>query len=258
MDQARKMRKFEDAAAARYDGLVAVSDRDARHFRSLVGEKRVHIIPTGVDLDYFQFAPADRIVPANGGTLVFTGSMDWRANVDGIRFFMDAVWPQIASARPQARMIVVGHSPPRDLVAAVRDRRLAWEFTGFVDDVRTRMREADLYVIPLRVGGGTRIKAFEAMAMGRPVVSTSLGVEGLPVEHGTHCVIADSAPALARAILDLFADAPARSEIARRARALLDERFSFRAAAAVFEEACIRTVDARHGMQMRPLRSRRS
>jgi polysaccharide biosynthesis protein PslH len=245
LSQARKMGAFEDAAARRYDGLVAVSERDADYFRTLSRASRVFTIPTGVDLDYFAYVQPRADVEGDGGTVVFTGSMNWLANVDGIRFFMDEAWPRIANARPAARMVVVGHSPPRDLVQAVKDRGLAWTFTGFVDDVRPHVHAADAYVIPLRVGGGTRIKAFEAMAMGCPVASTAIGVEGLPVVPGEHCVIGDSGSALADTVLKLLDDAVTRQSISLNARRLVAERYSFRAAAAAFEDACLTTLAAK-------------
>jgi glycosyltransferase involved in cell wall biosynthesis len=240
--QTQKMKAFEDSVAGRYDGLVAVSERDAAYFRALPGVQRIFTIPTGVDFDYFRYAAPRNEIAGDGGTVVFTGSMNWLANIDGIRFFMDEVWPRITAARPAARMVVIGHSPPRELAQAVKDRALAWNFTGFVDDVRPHVHAGDAYVIPLRVGGGTRIKAFEAMAMGCPVASTAIGVEGLPVVAGKHCLLGDSAEALAAAVLELLGDAGTRQAISREARRLIEERFSFRAAAAAFEDACVRTL----------------
>jgi polysaccharide biosynthesis protein PslH len=242
LSQARKMKAFEDDAVRCYDGVVAVSERDADYFRAVSCSAQVSTIPTGVDLEYFAYGEPRVDVQRDGGTVVFTGSMNWLANVDGIRFFMDQVWPRIAEARPAAQMVVVGHSPPKDLVQLVKDRGLGWTFTGFVDDVREHVSAADAYVIPLRVGGGTRIKAFEAMAMGCPVASTTIGVEGLPVVAGEHCLIGDSGNALADAVLRLLGDRVTRQSISRNARRLVAERYSFRAAAAAFEDACLRTL----------------
>ncbi len=240
--QARKMKTFEDAAASRCDGVVTVSKRDAEYFRASARAEQVFTIPTGVDLDYFAYARPRNEVPPDGGTVVFTGSMNWLANVDGMRFFMDQAWPQIAAARPTAKMVVVGHSPPRDLLQSANDRGLKWTFTGFVEDVRVHVNAGDAYVIPLRVGGGTRIKVFEAMAMGCPVASTAIGVEGLPVVGGEHCLVGDSGDALAAAVLKLLDNAAMRQAISRNARKLVEERFSFLAASAAFEKACLQTL----------------
>jgi len=119
---------------------------------------------------------------------------------------MDEVWPDISRARPRARCVIVGRSPPQALVERARVRKLNLEFTGFVDDVRPFVHNAHVCVIPLRVGGGTRIKVYEAMAMGCPVVSTRIGVEGLPVEPDRHFLQADSADAMAAAVLALLDD----------------------------------------------------
>ncbi|MCK6430762.1 MAG: glycosyltransferase [Burkholderiaceae bacterium] len=238
-----KMRRFEHAAARAVDSLVAVSERDGSHFEQICGSERVTVIPTGVDLEYFTFDDHEPVVPADGGTVVFTGSMDWLANVDGVGYFMDEIWPLIARERPQSRMIVVGRSPPKALVQAARERGLAWTFTGFVDDVRPYVRDAHVYVIPLRVGGGTRIKAYEAMAMGRSVVSTSIGVEGLPVTPEREFIRADTAASFANAVLRLLDDSDARRRLATDARTLIERNFSARVAASIFEEACTRAIE---------------
>lgn len=225
--QAEKMRRFEQAALASFTRVVAVSERDAHQFDTRYGLKHARSIPTGVDLDHFSWQP-----PAQGQpTAVFMGSMDWAANVDGVRFFLEDVWPLVLQRMPQAQLRVVGRNPPESLVQA---RVPGVSFSGFVDDVREHVRDAQAFVIPLRVGGGTRIKAFEAMAMGLPVVSTSIGIEGLDVSDGLHFLRADDAGALAEATLRLFEDAELRLHLSKAARSLVQDRFGHRVAAAVF------------------------
>jgi glycosyltransferase involved in cell wall biosynthesis len=241
--QAKKMQRYENAASRRFDVLVAVSESDANYFGRLCGQHRVHVIPTGVDLDYFGDQGARPESAPDGGTIVFTGSMNWGPNIDGVRYFMDEVWPRITQARPNARMLVVGHSAPKSLTQAAQTRGLSWTFTGFVDDIRVYVKRAHVYVIPLRAGGGTRIKAFEAMAMGCPVVSTSIGIEGLPLTSGRDCVVADTSEGFAAAVLKLLDDVDAGSVIAKNARILVEEHFSMNAAAASFEEACRRAMN---------------
>ncbi len=244
-EQSRKMRRFEGDALRRFDSVIAVSTRDGKALTALYDLKRVETIDTGVDLDFYGFAPAERALPfgGSGGTVVFTGAMDWRANIDGIEFLMDEVWPIVIRARPDANAVIVGRNPPADLIAKARERGLAWEFTGFVDDIRPYVAAGHVYVIPLRVGSGTRIKAFEAMSMGRPVVSTTVGVEGLDVTHGAHYLAADTAEAFAAAILRLLDDAGLRERLARAARARVEERFSWSHVARQFEDICLRALE---------------
>jgi glycosyltransferase involved in cell wall biosynthesis len=246
-DQSRKMRRFEGDALRRFDSVIAVSKRDAAALKALYDLPMLETIDTGVDLEFYAYAAAE-LAPAygqDGGTIVFTGAMDWRANIDGIEFLMDHVWPLIAKARPGADMVVVGRNPPETLVAQARERSLPWRFTGFVDDIRPYVAGAHVYVIPLRVGSGTRIKAFEAMAMGRPVVSTRVGVEGLDVSDGEHFLSADTAEDFAAAVLKLLADADLRETLARAARARVEARFSWGHVARQFEAICLRALERR-------------
>ncbi|HLG86427.1 MAG TPA: glycosyltransferase [Alphaproteobacteria bacterium] len=244
-DQTRKMRAFEGTTLRRFDSVIAVSARDAKALVELYGLTRVETIDTGVDLEFYAFQPPEDApnTGADGGTIVFTGAMDWRANIDGIAFLMDEVWPLVLKARPQAKAVIVGRNPPEDLVARARDRGLAWRFTGFVDDIRPYVAQGNVYVIPLRVGSGTRIKAFEAMAMGRPVVSTTIGVEGLDVAHERHYLAADDAADFAAAILRLLDDPSLRDRLARAARDRVEERFSWSHVARQFEKICLRALD---------------
>ena len=246
--EAVKMARFERRAAGSVDGVIAVSARDADFFRKETKAPFVASVPTGVDADFFAYAPPPDDAPPD---IVFTGSMDWRANIDGLGWFMDRVWPLIADARPDARpdarLTVVGRNPPRALQDAAQARGINWRFTGFVEDVRDHARGA-VYVIPLRVGGGTRLKAFEAMAMGLPVVSTALGVEGLELRAGEHYLEADEAPLFAEAVLHLLADPARRRALSAAARARVEARHSHAMAARAFEDACLRVLHAGAGV----------
>ena len=234
--QSRKMRRFERDSLRRFDRVVAVSDRDAKHFRENYDLRSTSVIPTGVDLDFFSWHAPPAIGAGDAPTIVFTGSMDWAANVGGVEFFVDYVLPLVVERLPQARLVVVGRNPPAALVERTRTRPVT--FTGFVDDVRSYVGAAHAFVIPLRVGSGTRIKAFEAMSMGCPIVSTTIGIEGLDVTPAEHYLRADTAPELADALVRLLLDAQLRLDLSRRARDRVEQKFGHRVAAAAFEAIC--------------------
>ena len=230
--QARKMQRFEGDALRRFDRVIAVSRRDAAALRQRFGLSAVEAIDTGVDLEYFR----PTVPPPPSDRVVFTGVMDSPANIEGIRFLGDAVWPILTRRRPGVSASVIGRNPPASLQAAAPK---SFTFTGTVDDIRPYFAAGDLAVIPLNVGSGTRIKAFEAMAMGRPVVSTTIGVEGLDVVDGEHLLIADTAEAFAAAIDRLLGDADLRTRLVQNARALVEARFSWAHVARQFEAICL-------------------
>lgn len=232
-NQYRKMLAFEKRSLQMFDVVVAVADRDSDQFVSDYGINQPHVIPTGVDLDFFTYQPPER-----DRDIVFIGSMDWMANQEGVTFFMDQVWDKIVAQVPDAKMTVVGRSPPGSMVQKAKRRGLNWQFTGFVDDVRPHVHGAAVSVIPLNVGGGTRLKAFEAMAMGSPIVSTSIGMEGLPAKNDEHYLRADDPGDFATAVTNLLKDSDRRMTLARDARAFVERSFSYTVAARAFEEAC--------------------
>ena len=240
--QARKMRRFEGETMRRFATAIAVSARDAEALARDYDHPRVRSIPTGVDLEFHTYSDPAATVPADGGAVVFSGAMDWPANIDGLRFLMAEVWPIVRARRPNVRGIGVGRNPSEALRA--QGAKVGWSFTGYVDDVRPHVRAADVSVIPLRVGSGTRLKAFEAMASGRPMVSTTLGVEGLNVTPGEHLLVADDAAAFAAAILRLLDDDALRLGTARAARALVEAKFGWNVVARAFEAICQETLEA--------------
>ena len=224
--------------------LIAVSARDAQALAERYRPQQIATIDTGVDLDFFPFQPPQP-APPDGGTVIFTGTMSWPANAEGLAWMMDEAWPRVLAARPAARAVIVGRGAPDWLLAKARERNLAWDFTGFVDDIRPRVHAAHAYVIPLRVGSGTRIKAFEALAMGCPMVSTTLGVEGLDITQGQHYLAADTAEGFAAATLCLLDHPEAATRMAHDARALLEEKFSWSQVARQFEAICLETLARR-------------
>jgi glycosyltransferase involved in cell wall biosynthesis len=189
----------------------------------------VAVVPNAVDLDYFT-PSGDDIVP---GSILFTGLLSYRPNLDAILFFLDEVLPLVRARCPEAVLTVVGHGEHRDLE---RIRRPGVVVTGRVPDVRPYLDAAAVVAVPLRMGGGTRLKVVEAMAMGKAIVSTSLGCEGINVRDGEHLVVADTPAVLAEAIAALLLDGTRGAELGRRARQLAEEQYSWNVAGAALEQ----------------------
>jgi polysaccharide biosynthesis protein PslH len=234
--QRDRMLRFERQASSRFDGVLVVSEEDARVFKEEMQLSNVlGVVPTGVDLDYFQSVPRSA---SSVPTVVFMGSMDWYANVDGVRWFAEAVWPLVQRQMPQARFVVVGRKPPAEILALAMSGRNI-EVTGTVPDVRPFLRGADVNVVPLRIGGGTRLKIYEAMAAEVPVVSTRIGAEGLSVVDGRHVLLADSAEDTASQVLKVLRSPVLAADLARNALEEVARPCSWAAAAEIFETACL-------------------
>jgi len=230
--ESRKMRRYEALACARARLTIAVSDADRRLLAAVAPSARVSAVPTGVDVDYF--APDG--VAEVPGRLVFTGSMDWYPNEDGIVHFIEAVLPRVRREVPGATLTVVGRNPSPRLRAAADAAGV--HVTGLVDDVRPHMAEAAVYVVPLRIGGGTRLKIFEALAMAKAVVSTAIGAEGLPLAPGRDFLQADDPAAFARAVTSLLRDPARRRAVGSAGRRLVEERYSWPRVVDEFENQC--------------------
>ncbi len=232
--QWKRMQRFETEACARCEGVVAVSDADCDLMRSELGLRNVlGSVPTGVDTEYF----ANPAATPRPGSLVFLGSMDWMPNIDGARWFASEIWPRIKAEAPGTTLTIVGRRPtPEIQKLAATDPAI--RVTGTVDDVRPYLAEAELMIVPLRVGGGTRIKIFEGMAAGVPVISTRIGAEGLSVTDGENIVLADEPEAFARKTIDILADVQKRRTIAESGCRLVREHFSWRAVTSVFSGYC--------------------
>src|SRR5207247_6537861 len=215
---------------------VAVSEEDAALLAARAPAARVRAIPTGVDLSYF--APGTS--REDDTSLVFMGSMDWLPNEDAVLHFLEAILPRVRREVPDVTFTVVGRNPgPRLRAAAARD---GIALTGRVEDIRPHVLRAAVFVVPLRVGGGTRLKIFEALAMGKAVVSTTVGAEGLPLVPGLHFVQADDPAQFADSVVALLRDSGRRRALGSAGRRLMEERYSWSQVAQEFEARCEEVV----------------
>src|SRR5438445_238766 len=201
-EQWRRMRAFEQRECRRFDHVIAVSEVDRDTFRNEYGVTRVSAIPTGVDVDFFRPSSTAAIASTE---IVFVGSMDWMPNADAVVWFVTDILPLVRRQVSDVSLTIVG----RDPTPAVRElagRVPGVTVTGTVPDVRPYLERGAVVVVPLRVGGGTRLKIFEAMAMEKGIVSTRIGAEGLPIRDGDELLLADNPPAFAAAVISLLQD----------------------------------------------------
>ena len=240
--QANRMFDWERRMCQAAGRVVAVSPQDAATMQAMFAIDAVSV-PTGVDLDYFRRPPD----PQRTADLVFVGSMDWLPNSDGVNYFVRDVLPLIWQRKKDCTLAVVGRNPsPAMLARAREDSRI--QVTGTVPDVRPWLWGASVSIVPLRIGGGTRLKIYEAMAAGTATVSTSIGAEGLDVAHPANIRLADTSRNFAEECLTLLQDASQRQATAAHALELVTSRFSWDVVTAEFEKLLV--VGARPGAEV--------
>lgn len=208
-----KQKRDELAWCRMQDAVLATSERDAELFGRDLPEVPRHVVPNGVDCDYFTPKPG----PTEPFSLVFTGMMAYVPNYDGVGWFLDEIFPLVLREVPQARLYVVGKNPPATLTSRASEQVIV---TGTVPDVRPYVERATAVVVPLRMGGGTRLKIAEGLAMRRPIVTTRVGCEGIDVVDGEHALMADTPAEFARATVRLLRDAALRQRLAEAGASL--------------------------------------
>lgn len=236
--QWRKTVAYERGACCRFNQVIAVSREDCETMKSEYGARAVMDVPTGVDTDYFRPRGRTPLEPYN---LVFTGSMDWLPNEDAIQYFTRQIMPRIKRAVPGVTLTVVGRNPYPSLIE-LSHRDPSVIVTGRVEDVRPYMEKAAAYVVPIRIGGGTRLKIYEAMAMEKPVVSTTIGAEGLPVHDGMELLLADTAESFAEQVVRVITDEQFARELGLRAAKTVRSTFGWDRVAAIFAGICERAT----------------
>jgi len=235
-----KFRREEQLRWQRAAGCVLTSEREADVVRALEAAPPVAVVPNGVDIDHFR--PDFQSGAGDPNSIVFTGLMTYRPNADGAAYFIREVLPRIHRVRPEVTFTAVGWGGLPEGLLSARVRA-----TGRVDDVRPFLARAGGVVVPLRMGSGTRLKVLEALAMGRPVVSTSLGCEGIDAHHGEHLLVADDPDSIAAAVLGILADVERGRQLGARGRALVEAHYGWDSVARRLEAFHAERVDD-HGM----------
>jgi len=236
----RKLRREELATYRDADGVYLCSAADERHLLDEAPEACTTVIPNAADVDYYQPRLTDP--PPDRRTVVFFGLLSYVPNIDGVIHFVQDIWPHIAEAHPDARCKIIGGQAPRSLLPLAGPRV---ELTGFVSDLRPHLAAAAAVVVPLRLGGGTRLKIVEAMAMGKAIVSTTLGAEGIEAVAGRDLLVEDKPRAFADAVNRLLAEPDLAARIGQSARQLAVERYAWSEAAQALEAFYRRILEAR-------------
>src|SRR5262249_31649543 len=241
--QSNKTLKAERQSFRHFDRCLAVSETDAAEIKRMAPGAAVSVVRNGVDLT--KFTPD--FGPGASHLIAFTGAMDWPPNIDGATFFVREILPRIRQQNAAAHLLIVGSNPSQSLIHTLATPYV--RFTGSVEDVRPYLRQARLVVVPLRIGGGTRLKILEAWALGKPVVSTTIGAEGLPAEDGKNIALADSVEAFAQRATQLLNDTRAARELGVAGRRVVEEIFGWdrvaRTLLDAYEVTCNGRRDAR-------------
>ena len=234
-----KMWRYEKSALARFDHVIAVSEHDRQLMSAWTSPERITVVPTGVDTEFF--CPDPNKAGKEKPLALFVGAMDWEPNVDAVKYFCSEIWPLVLAKVPEARFRIVGRNPDRR-VKALEGSSVA--VTGRVPSVLDHLREAAVVVVPLRIGGGTRIKIYEAMGAGKAVVSTTVGAEGLDVHHGRDIVLSDEPRNFADSVVNLLQDVTSRVQFGNAAAELAGQ-YGWPVIAAKFEQILEQVVRQR-------------
>ncbi|HPM42618.1 MAG TPA: glycosyltransferase [Candidatus Omnitrophota bacterium] len=235
--QYKKLLKYEKAACGWFDRVVTVSEEDKRFLAQYARGDKISVVPNGVDTGYFK-PITDNQKSITDNAIVFTGSMDWLPNEDAVSYFYDEIYPYI---KANVKLYVVGRNPSNKMLQiAEKDVRLV--VTGTVDDVRPYVADADIFIVPLRIGGGTRLKILEAMAMGKAVISTSVGCEGLEVTDGVDIIIEDDPRLFAGKIDALMSDTDTRKRLGLAGRRLVETKYDWKSISKTLDAAWVSTT----------------
>lgn len=237
--EGRRLAAYEKKIVSKFKKHLVCSSLDGERFMQNVGSANIHVIPNGVDLEYFQ--PAPHGIEVEPASLIFVGGLSWYPNASAIRFFLREVWPIISARVPVLKFRVIGRHPPKDILnLTANDTRI--EFLGFIDDIRTIVQQSTIYVCPIFDGGGTKLKMLDAMALGKAIVAHPIACEGLNIRNEQHVLQASNAEEFSSQIYRLLNDDGLRKTLGARARAHVEQYFSYESIGAelcqVYEQTC--------------------
>lgn len=219
--QYKAFKRYESRICDDFNACLCVSEQDKAILSSLCPRSNIAIIPNGVDLEYF--APVD--VEEDEKSLVFTGSMDWHPNEDAVLYFCQNIFPIIKAEIPEIKFYIVGSNPTQRVLKL---KNITGVFvTGSVEDVRPYIADSAVYVVPLRIGGGTRLKILQALAMQKAVVSTSIGCEGQELIPGEHLMVSDNSQEFARIVIQLLKDRNLRQNLGKNGRIFVQQKYDW-------------------------------
>lgn len=232
----------ERSCTRSFGNLIAISEQDRDYLRSLAPQARIHVVPNGIDCDYFAPRPE---IPVEAARLVFVGDMGFPPNVDAMLFFHRSILPRLRAHVPDVSVWIVGRDPAPAIRGLVAEG--PYHVTGFVEDTRPYVAPATAVIIPMRLGAGVRNKALEALAMGKAVVSTHAGVEGIEVLPGDHLLIGDTPDEFAAAILRVLRDPAFRARLEKAARARMEERYTWTVSTRLLDDVYLDLARTRGG-----------
>ncbi len=217
-----KLSAFQRKIWKKFDTCIVCSELDKKILRDEINHKNIFVINNGVDINYF--TPNSQLPTPN--SIIYTGQIGWYPNEDAVMYFARDIFPLIKKKNPGVRFWVVGEKPSNRIKSLAKDDN-SITVTGFVDDVRSLMEKASVFVVPLRIGGGTRLKILEALSMQKAVVSTSIGCEGLDVEDNKHILIKDKPIEFANAVSELLKNETLRTSLGNNGRRLVEEKYDW-------------------------------
>lgn len=242
--QAKRLEQYEMTQSPKFDVNIMMSEIDAGALKQQVPSVITSVIPNGVDTKYFHPRPGHE-TPA----VIYTGGMNMYANKDAVLYFLEKIWPLVKLKRPDATFFAVGQDPPTEIKnISLKDQSI--QVTGYVDDIRPYVSKSAVYIVPLRVGGGTRLKVLDAMAMGKAIVSTSIGCEGIEITPGKNILLGDDPVMFAEKTIHLLQNSEKREYFGKAARKLVEEKYSWEIIGKKLQESYKKVVNMKRKSQV--------